>query len=312
MGFGGSNWLCRVTYSLSANLRILFDRAKHIGASPSIYAPVLLGLLRRRRFYIVFHHYVGKRSFEKLGAFGIVPWMCEQILLRAGTRYVAINQAVARRLTQVNRNADILRNANGFSPDLLALPRQDTLNAATGNAPFILFLGRFDVYMKGLDLLVQAWAHVLGPRGIDLILAGRGDRKDLDRIVASAPRDLAGSVRIESPVSEERKRELLSRCLYFASPSRFEGFGIAALEANAAGVAVLASDAEGFRESLKPGITAFTVAVDDLRALQDGMIRLADDAHLRESMGRAGREHAQAYSWEAIAQTEWEWLRNPK
>jgi glycosyltransferase involved in cell wall biosynthesis len=116
---------------------------------------------------------------------------------------------------------------------------------------------------------------------------------------------------LELDITEARKAELLASCLFFASPSRFEGFGIAALEANAAGRAVLATDTDGFRESLLLGETALAVPVEDPDALQAGMLRLIVDAELRESLGRRGRERARAFSWDAIAEKEWEWiLRN--
>src|SRR5690606_22681349 len=56
IGFGRSNRLCRLAYTLAANLRVLFDRADLIGNSASVYAPVPAGLLRPGRFYAVHHH----------------------------------------------------------------------------------------------------------------------------------------------------------------------------------------------------------------------------------------------------------------
>ena len=85
-------------------------------------------------------------------------------------------------------------------------------------------------------------------------------------------------MRFETGISEERKAELLASCLFFCSPSRFEGFGIAALEANAAGCAVLATDVDGFRDSLALGETALAVPPNDPSALKTAMIRLIQDA----------------------------------
>jgi glycosyltransferase involved in cell wall biosynthesis len=116
-------------------------------------------------------------------------------------------------------------------------------------------------------------------------------------------------VRLELGVSEARKAELLSRCLFFASPSRFEGFGIAALEANAAGNAVLATDTDGFRDSLALGETALAVPVEDEAALREGLVRLLEDDALREDLGRRGRDRARAFSWDAIAAKEEAWVR---
>jgi glycosyltransferase involved in cell wall biosynthesis len=311
LGFGGRNWLCRLTFALAANLRVLFDSAALIGNSASIYAPVLTGLLRPGRFYAVYHHHVGPRSVEKFGLAGWVPRLLEAVMLRFGKRYVISNATLARKVSRLNPRASVFTTFNGFDAGLLAL---DPLPSAR---PFVLFVGRFDVYMKGLDLLIPAWAATLAEQGIDLVLAGRAFGADLEKVrvlvdsaARGAPANPArGEVRLELDVPEARKAELLAGCLFFASPSRFEGFGIAALEANAAGRAVLATDTDGFRDSLALGETALAIPVEDPVALREGLRRLAADAALRDSLGRRGRARAAAYSWDAIAEKEWGWIR---
>lgn len=302
LGFGRGNLVCRLTYALAANLRILFDRADRLVNGASIYAPVLLGALRGKRHAVFLHHYVGKESVRKYGLAGFLPYACELLLMKLSRRYLVVNAAVRERIRQVNRAADILLTANGFEASLLENPR------TPATPPFVLFLGRFDVHMKGLDLLIPAWARALAPRGIGLALAGRGTQADHARVDALVPAEGRDLVRLELDVSEARKRELLSSCLLFASPSRFEGFGIAALEANAAGVAVLATDTEGFRDSLAFGTTALAVPVEDAAALEAGLVRLAEDEALRNALGRAGRERARAFSWDAIADKERRWI----
>jgi glycogen(starch) synthase len=309
IGFGGRNWLCRLAFALAANLRILFDRADIVGNSASIYAPVLTGILRPGRFYAVYHHRVGARSVEKFGAAGWIPRGLEAVMLGCGRRYVISNATLADRVRRKNPRAEVFTTFNGFDEKLLSIPRVPATGTdAGGIAPFVLFLGRFDVYMKALDLLIPAWAGVLADRGIDLVLAGRGTEADLKRVRDLIPAALRNRVRLESDVTEARKAALLSTCLFFASPSRFEGFGIAALEANAAGVAVLATDTDGFRDSLALGETALAVPVEDAAALKAGLLRLAEDGTLREALGRAGRERARGFSWDAIAEKEWKWV----
>ncbi len=302
LGFGRSNLLCRLTFALSANLRILFDRADRIVTGASLYAPVLTGCFRGSRHAIFLHHYVGREAIRKYGIAGYLPYVCERLLLRAARRYLVVNAAVRDRIREVNRTADVLLTANGFGTALLATPR------APSSPPFVLFLGRFDLRMKGLDLLIPAWVKTLAPRGIKLVLAGRGTDDDARALEEFVPPALRSDIRLERDVSEARKRELLSTCLFFASPSRFEGFGIAALEANAAGVAVLATDTEGFRDSLAFGETALAVPVEDAAALEAGLARLAEDEALRDALGKAGRERARAFSWDAIAAREREWV----
>jgi len=302
LGFGRRNAVCRLTYALAANLRILFDRADRIVNGASLYAPVLMGMFRGKRHSTFLHHFVGREAVRKYGLPGWLPYACEWLLMRTARRYLVVNSAVRDRIAEVNPGADILLTANGFDAALLSTPR------APASPPFILFVGRFDLRMKGLDLLIPAWAHALAPRGIGLVLAGRGTEDDRQALTALVPASVREAVRMERDVPEARKRELLSTCLFFASPSRFEGFGIAALEANAAGVAVVATDTEGFRDSLAFGTTALAVPVEDRAALEAAMTRLAGDEALRERLGQAGRERAKAFSWDAIAERERRWI----
>src|SRR5690606_2403252 len=53
LGWGRGNLLCRVTFGLMANLRVLCDRSDRIGYSLSAYAPVLTGALFPGRFFAV-------------------------------------------------------------------------------------------------------------------------------------------------------------------------------------------------------------------------------------------------------------------
>ena len=186
------------------------------------------------------------------------------------------------------------------------------LTLAPGEAapPFLLYLGRFDIYMKGLDRLVSAFASLpTEVRGsLRLVLAGAASPQALaavERLAAKAP---GVPIELVPNVPEDRKRELLRTCLFFVSPSRFEGWGIAALEANAAGKAVLATQADGFRDSLKDGFAAVLVPVDDEAALRAALRGLIEDEAWRRRLAGNAREWAARFSWDGVAAREREWL----
>jgi glycosyltransferase involved in cell wall biosynthesis len=295
--------MSRLTFTVGANLRILFERADVIGNSTSPYAPMLSGIARRRRFYGVYHHFAGSYSRERHGISGWIPWCLEQALLRFGRHYVISNEAVAQKIRDMNPKAEVLTTFNAFDSRLLDLePR-------IASPPFVLFVGRLDVHMKGLDLLISAYEAAASSTDVDLVLTGRCSESAAEAVRALIPDSLRSRVRIEPNISEDRKAELLSSCLFFCSPSRVEGFGIAALEANAAGKAVLATDVDGFRASLAFGETALAVPPENADALGSAMRRLIEDSDLCERLGRRGRERARAFGWEAIAEKEWEWVR---
>ncbi|MDD5557487.1 MAG: glycosyltransferase family 4 protein [bacterium] len=83
-----------------------------------------------------------------------------------------------------------------------------------------------------------------------------------------------------------------------------EPFGIAAVEAMAAGRPVVASRSGGLADIVEDGATGLLVEPGDARALAAALERLVVDPALRGEMGRAGRERAERlYSWEAVMRT---------
>jgi glycosyltransferase involved in cell wall biosynthesis len=87
-------------------------------------------------------------------------------------------------------------------------------------------------------------------------------------------------------------RNLLWALDIFAMPSLQEGLGVAALEAMACGLPVIASSSGGLVDSVKDGVTGMHVPPGDSRALADAIARMAANAQLRSTMGAAGRERA--------------------
>lgn len=74
-----------------------------------------------------------------------------------------------------------------------------------------------------------------------------------------------------------------------AIPSVHEAFGVAALEASATGVPVVASDVCGLRDTVQDGVTGVLVPVGDASALATAVIELLRDPYRRRQMGQAGR-----------------------
>jgi glycosyltransferase involved in cell wall biosynthesis len=96
--------------------------------------------------------------------------------------------------------------------------------------------------------------------------------------------------------------EVLAGFDIFALPSRAEGFGVAALEAQAMELPVVGSDVHGIPDTVEDGRTGLLVPPGDVDALAAAIARLAGDAGLRAEMGRAGRSFVERqYRWEENA-----------
>jgi glycosyltransferase involved in cell wall biosynthesis len=97
-------------------------------------------------------------------------------------------------------------------------------------------------------------------------------------------------------------RELLWASDIFTMPSLKEGLGVAALEAMASALPVIASDVGGLREVVVPERTGIIVPPANTDAIASAIKRLAESAELRAQMGAAARARAvENYSMEQMA-----------
>jgi glycosyltransferase involved in cell wall biosynthesis len=87
-----------------------------------------------------------------------------------------------------------------------------------------------------------------------------------------------------------KPEEFLRRIDIFVMPSLFEGLGVAALEAMAAGKPVVASRVGGLVESIVDGQTGLLVAPRDARGIADAVARLVNDPPMARQMGMQGRQ----------------------
>lgn len=143
----------------------------------------------------------------------------------------------------------------------------------------ILFAGRFD-YQKGIDLLYGAMA-ALGP---DYAAIAIGDASAGDfALQAEAP-----NVVQTGWLARDQVQGYLQSCDVFVMPSRWEGFGLSALEAMRAGRAVVAAGVGGLPELIQTGANGYLVEANSAAALAAALRRI--DGPAAAGMGAAGRE----------------------
>lgn len=146
----------------------------------------------------------------------------------------------------------------------------------------LLFVGR-DFERKGGDVLLRAFTEQLEP-----------GRYELD-IVTKATLPASKGVRVhhELRANGDRLRNLYARADIFVFPTRWDTFGIAAIEAMAAGLPIVASDLNALPEIVIDGDSGVLVPQDDAAALAQAIDRLGQNPELRRKMGAEGRRLAE-------------------
>jgi glycosyltransferase involved in cell wall biosynthesis len=88
----------------------------------------------------------------------------------------------------------------------------------------------------------------------------------------------------------------------FVMPSLLEGFSTALLEAMAAALPVITTDAPGCRDFVRDGRDALMTPAGDSQALANEMIRVSSDSDLRLALSAKSRDRAAQFSWESVTQ----------
>ena len=192
-------------------------------------------------------------------------------------------QTLIRRRICSSRKLEMIHNAYAVDPAPVAP------NRPTPEIVNIGFVGRL-VAQKGCDLLIAAYARLAaGGLPARLTIVGDGpDRTELERRVEDLR--LGGSV--EFLGFQPDGAALMTEMDIVAVPSRFEPFGIVAVEAMAQGRPVVASAVGGLTETVADGTTGHLVPAGNPVRLADALADLVRSSALREQMGEAGRERA--------------------
>ena len=301
VGLKSSYLLSRISFTLFIPFFMRKYKSDIVINDCSFFAPCFADLYTKRPVVNVIHHLMGKHAFKIYFILGFFPFIFENIFLRIARNIITSAKGIKEEIQKRYHGKNVSNIANGVSDELFLLKPEDE--------NFVLFLGRIDVYMKGLDKLLEAFSKVQN-RHMALKIAGSGKRSDEKKLVQLI-KDLKLEERVEflGKVSEKDKFELLRTCLFLVMPSRFEGWGITAVEANAAGKPVLGTKIKGLAEAVVHERTALLVETEDVEGLRDGLDLFYEDSALRARFGQEGRRWAKRFSWESIFSEQFAFYR---
>lgn len=179
----------------------------------------------------------------------------------------------------------VLGNLVEVPPNLAAVVATSRAESKIPNESFVLlFLGRLDVAIKGLDLLVEAFSCLPADR-FHLVLAGpdwKGGKAKLEQLAEQYRcRD---RIHFPGPAYGEKKWALFKMADVFVSPSRYEAFNITQAEAMACGLPVVTSTTTSLAPELREAGAAILSPLA-AEPLARAIATLEADPALRRIMG---------------------------
>jgi len=241
------------------------------------------------------HHLTGPTARQRWGrALGSAVEFLENRALRKA-RCISVTSRVTEEQIRkiVGVTTSLVPVAAGVPDELFDLRRDEE--------DYLLYFGRIDWFQKGIDTLLQAMS-ILAPRvpSAELRIAGRG--KDLERArELAAELGIADRCRFLGSVSPEDREQLFAGAKVLLMPSRFEGFGMVAAEAMAAGVPLVASAAGSLPEVVGAPAGGILVPPGDPAALAEAAERLMLDDSMRQELSRTARQSAERFRWDAVS-----------
>lgn len=170
-----------------------------------------------------------------------------------------------------------------------------------GDKPLIVTASRL-IKRKSPDLLISAFAKVLKViPDAKLVIAGSGREEDN---LSHQARDLniANSVSLIGELTKERVAQLMAAANVFVLPSKVESFGLSLLEASAAAVPVVCSNAGGVPEVFQNDFNALLYPPGDDDAMAKAIVQLIQDRELAKKISANAVETAKKFTWEMTAE----------
>ena len=309
VGLSRSYVLSRLTFMVGAARLIKRGGYDIVIEDVSPFAPVASPLWKPRIAPAVasVQNLSGAHASRKYGLAGWGPRLVERPLLSLFTNFVSVSPGIEVGLRDVAGDAANIRVIPN-SVDPLFFQPPGTSRQPRESKPYILMLGRLDIYQKGLDRLLQAFDIVAAEADdVRLVIAGGGatsQERRLRELVTASPN--AGQIELPGHVEKEQAASLMKGALMLAMPSRYEAWPLTALEAGAAGVPVVGFDIVGVRDAAPAFPKAHGILVEegDIAALARAMLTVIHNPELRAQAGAKGREWASGFTWDSLAASQ--------
>ena len=253
---------------------------------------------------LIFLHYPqGYKPSKRL----YLTWMT-RLSVRRARRVIAVSEATRQDVLEMLGvpARRVITVHNGVGESFRPLPTEEIeefRRAKNIKGRVLISIGTLEP-RKNLETAIRAFTHIAHEPGMGDVQLAVGGSKGwyFDTIFAEAERSgliESGRVCFLGRVPDEELPLWYNIASASVYPSRYEGFGLPALESMACGTPVIASTNEALREVV--GDAGLTVDPDDISGWMNAMHSILDNQELAQRLSQEGLKRAAAFSWDRCA-----------
>lgn len=247
------------------------------------YNPLFSRFIVRKPSILQIHHKEGLNLIKRYFILGLPFLIMEKFYPGLFENIISVSETSRKRL----RLSKAVVIPNGVDATLLHTSPLD--------GEYIAYVGRLHIHNKGLDTLIEAVKRI----DVRLVIAGKGkDDRKLHSLLNKA--GVEDKVEFKGFLTADEKKRCLANSKIFALPSRYEGQGIAILEAAACGKPVIVSNIPELKYAVDGGF-GISFTCGDAKDLANKIKFLIKNEPIRKEMGKKAREFARGLTWDSIA-----------
>ena len=207
-------------------------------------------------------------------------------------------------LTNMERDESVHRtNCDFILPNGITMPKISKEISTNGDIK-IVFIGRLDMYHKGLDMLLEAISLIkrrLAEENVFINMYGpdiRNAKRELLQLITSY--EVENIIKINGPVFEEDKTKVLCNSDIFIQTSRFEGLPMGVLEALSLGLPCILTPGTNLSSEVR-NYNAGVEVKPNSSSISKGIITMIEKIKNDNELSQNAIVLANKYSWENIA-----------
>ena len=263
---------------------------------PDCFSMKILSVIRRKSFILTWHQYFGIKYLIVFSGIviGSMFYILEKFSLFIAKNNIVVSNRIKKDLIKHGmKSKNIFISPNGVDINLINYSKP--LNKKYD----IIYVGRL-VYQKRVDLLVESISYVKSTiKSVKLCIIGSGEELNKLKEIAKKLKledniDFIGEINDHNKIFSYMKASKI-----FVLPSRFEGFPLTALEANACGLPIITTS--DVLNRTKDFISNNgLISEPSPKNLSEKIIFLLKNEKKRKEMGDYGRIKTKKYDWDKI------------